>query len=206
MLLAQFVLRVCALFDTARADPVPLPTARARLTSQSVDHFVARTRADTTSAPTQSAPIAPDESDAALRRMMIADRNTWAMQVGDRLRQRVDVASRLIDDAERRFVKPTLRPLRNAYLAHNLRTTWTPESRPRFIVGQERQAIRRARRAVHLLHLAVNGNDFDWRSAVERRHHQARDLPDPVLKESECIPHRIDATGIKRRAHDFSPS
>ncbi|WP_299818630.1 hypothetical protein [uncultured Jannaschia sp.] len=182
MLLSQSVLRVCALFDKPGANRASLPTARTRLSPEAINRLVSRHRAGVVNAPPSHKPTGSDATDGVFHRIVRIDREERAAIEGEILRRRIEVAFRLIDDAERRFVGPTLRPLRDAYLAHNLRMDWTDATRPRHIVGQERRALRRGRWAVHLLHLAVNGNDFDWRSVEDKHRREARALRDHLTR------------------------
>lgn len=180
--LLQFsVIRVCSLFDKKGKgnDRITLHTV---LNDISDDDTISEIAEETYSSYANE--VMPDssytEDDAELKKL-IADHFKKSSEIRgckekELVHRSVNAAKKIVDRAERLFIEDHLRPFRNKYIAHNLSDNIENGRKIKFILGMENSALRHAKCAVNLLHLALNGIHFDWKGVEEVQQRNASEF------------------------------
>lgn len=177
-LLYYSVVRVCALFDSASNDRISLHTVVRWLDGKKTVRKVARATYryhSTLAEPRRLTPETDPEVQQLLEEHWERHREERGQREQELVYRRVRVARKVVDRAERLFIKHHLRPFRDKFIAHNLADS-ARSGEVSFILGMEDRALRHAKCAVDLLHLALNGTSFSWADMEKQHRRNAREF------------------------------
>ncbi len=180
------VVRACSLFDKAANDRVSLHTVISAISNKKTVRKVARETNRYHATQGEPRRLTP-EDDPEIRKLP-ADH--WKKYNDDRGRKeeqlvyrRVRVAEKIVNRAERLFIKDHLRPFRDNFIAHNLAESARNGRQVSFILGMETRAIQHAKCAVDQLHLALNGTSFAWEALEKMQRRSASEFWDSLNYE-----------------------
>ena len=164
-LLYYSVVRACALFDKAADDRVSLHTVIRDISGQKNERKVARQAYQYHASQHEPRRLTP-ENDPEINALLTAHWRQHSEKRGHKeqtlVYRRVDLATKIVDRAERLLIKDHLRPFRDNFIAHNLADCTRVDRRINFVLGMENRAIHHAKCAVDQLHKALNGTSFSW--------------------------------------------
>lgn len=174
------LVRLCALWDTARLGRESVQTVVSLVDDIEVRNALAEATFvyhSTLAEPRSLTPTRdPTEADI-LSRHWAKYRVRRAEEEKAKVQRWLAFAIGVAPKVERCIMKDSLRPFRNAYLAHNLDPDADKVKLPeKFRYGDEGKLLRLTVRVVDRLHLAVNGTSFDWEMAQEQARRNAEEL------------------------------
>lgn len=174
------LVRLCALWDKASLQRESIQTVVSLVEDIEVRNALAEATFEyhsTLAEPRRLTPTSdPIEADI-LSELWARHQVRRAAEERAKVQRWLAFAIRVAPKVERCIMKDSLRPFRDAYLAHNLDPDADKVKLPaKLRYGDEGKLLRLTVRVVDRLHLAVNGTSFDWETAQEQASRNAEEL------------------------------
>lgn len=175
-----FMVRLCAIWDSASNDRESIPSVMALIGKESVRERFVQAAYDYHS--TMAEPRSLTPTNDPVERQLLADhwatyRVKRAEEESIRVKRWINFVTKAVPTIQSSCVDNGLRAFRDGYLAHNLASSAVNKGMPiKIKYGDEAKLFRLTIRIVDRLHLSLNRTGFAWDTAQKNARRNAYEL------------------------------